>query len=87
MERSNTAEVMFPLVERWQTSGQSQKQFCLDNGIKYHTFTYWVKRFRQHQYRQDGFIPIELTDGDSRVPSVTPRVELLFGNGLSLRIY
>jgi len=31
---------MFPLVEKWQTSGQSQKQFCLDYSIKYHTFAY-----------------------------------------------
>lgn len=88
MERIKTSEVMFPLVEQWQQSGQSQKQFSQENNIRYHTFTYWIKRYRQNQYNQNGFIPIDLSgEGGSGIPLGTPRVELLFGNGLTLRIY
>ncbi len=84
MEKTNTPEVMFPLVEQWQQSGLSQKQFSEEKNIKYHNFAYWVKRYRQHQYRQDGFIPVELTSSGA---SGSFRVELAFGNGLVLRIY
>ncbi len=84
MEKTNTPEGMFPLVEQWQQSGLSQKQFSKENNIKYHSFTYWVKRYRQHQHRQDGFIPVELSGTGG---SGAFRVELVFGNGLVLRIY
>ncbi len=84
MEKTNTSEEMFPLVEQWQTSGLSQKQFSKENNIKYHSFTYWVRRFRQHQRRQDGFIPLELS-GSGTCGAF--RVELVFGNGSVLRIY
>jgi transposase-like protein len=34
------------MIEDWQQSGLSQKQYCLQHNIAYHTFYYWYKRYR-----------------------------------------
>ena len=28
-------------IEQWQSSNQSQKTFCQENGLSYHRFLYW----------------------------------------------
>jgi hypothetical protein len=37
------------MIEAWQQSGLSQKQYCLQNNIAYHIFHYWYKRYRNKQ--------------------------------------
>jgi len=37
------------MIEAWQQSGLSQKQYCLQNNIAYHIFHYWYKRYRDKQ--------------------------------------
>lgn len=32
------------MIEDWQQSGLSQKQYCLEHTIAYHVFHYWYKR-------------------------------------------
>ncbi len=78
---------MLSLVEQWTESGLSQKQFAQDNQIKYHTFTYWVKRYRQQQNQNNGFIPIDLTTASGNTSTGTPRIELILDGGLVLRVY
>ena len=34
------------MIEDWQRSGLSQKQYCLEHTIAYHIFHYWYKRSR-----------------------------------------
>ncbi len=88
MEKEERSAQMLSLVEQWAESGLSQKQFAKDHQIKYHTFTYWVKRYRQRQHQNNGFIPIDLTTALSAHASTgTPRIELILDGGLVLRVY
>ncbi len=40
---------MFPLVESWQKSGLTQKEFSQQYGVSEHVFYYWVSRYRNTQ--------------------------------------
>ncbi len=87
MEKEDRSTQMLSLVEQWTESGLSQKQFARDNQIKYHTFTYWVRRYRQQQTQNNGFIPIDLTTVSGSTSAGTPRIELILDGGLVLRVY
>ncbi|WP_031529667.1 IS66 family insertion sequence element accessory protein TnpA [Dyadobacter crusticola] len=41
----NETEKMRKLYGQWQTQGISKQAFCNQNGIGYHKFNYWVKKF------------------------------------------
>jgi hypothetical protein len=34
-------------IERWRSSGMTQKDYCLGNGLKWSTFHYWRKRLHE----------------------------------------
>jgi hypothetical protein len=36
-------EGMFRLIDEWKQSGQSQKEFCQEQGVAYCVFHYWYK--------------------------------------------
>lgn len=38
---------MRELYDQWQTQGISKQAFCNQNGMGYHKFNYWVKKFRR----------------------------------------
>ena len=40
----NTSEQMQLVINEWQTSGLSKKEFCRQRNITYQTFHYWCKR-------------------------------------------
>jgi len=75
---------MFDLVEQWQQSGLSQKQFILEHDIKLATFGYWVKKHRQHYLGEVGFAKVELGKGTS---SSAARIEIELADGLVVRIF
>ena len=37
---------MFELVKLYHKSGQTQRQFCHSNQLKYSTFQFWLKKYR-----------------------------------------
>ena len=41
------SEQMFPLVEKYESSGQLQKDFCEHHDISIGTFQYWLKKYRE----------------------------------------
>ena len=43
----NETEKMRKLYDQWQTQGISKQAFCNHNGMGYHKFNYWVKKFRR----------------------------------------
>jgi hypothetical protein len=43
----NETEKMRDLYDQWQTQGISKQAFCNRNGMGYHKFNYWVKKFRR----------------------------------------
>jgi transposase-like protein len=49
MAQVKTSAEMFPLVESWQKSGLTQKEFSQQHGVSEHVFYYWVSRYRNGQ--------------------------------------
>ena len=49
MAQVKTAAKMFPLVENWQKSGLTQKEFSQQHRISDQVFYYWVSRYRNAQ--------------------------------------
>ena len=47
MAQVKTEAQMFPLVESWQKSGLTQKQFSQQHQISEQVFCYWVSRYRK----------------------------------------
>jgi len=77
--------IMYELVNQWQTSGQSQKQFSEVSNIKLPTFMYWIKKCRIQKQGEAGFSSIEMSDRSGS--STSPRVELELADGLLVRIF
>jgi hypothetical protein len=52
------------LIEAWQTSDLTQKQFCSQQAIAYSAFHYWFKKFREDKSLPasgSAFIPVKVT--------------------------
>lgn len=74
-------EKMLTLVEDFHRSGKSQKEFCLEQGIKTSTFSYWIKKKRLSENPKEAFLKIDTT------PSLSAEVlEILYPNGVRLKI-
>jgi hypothetical protein len=62
----NETDKMRRFFDQWQSQGISKQAFCNQNGLGYHKFNYWVKKFRPKQasptVNVSGFthIPIKL---------------------------
>ena len=85
MRDQDKSTSMFELVEQWQQSGLSQKQFILEHDIKLATFGYWVKKYRQHHTGEIGFAKVEL--GQAQGSSTTSRIEIELADGIVVRIF
>lgn len=60
----NEIEKMRDLYDQWQAQGISKQAFCNQNGMGYHKFNYWVKKFRHKNVATTsptrGFSPISV---------------------------
>ena len=68
---------MLALVEQWRDSGQSQKEFCSLQGIKFSTFCYWIRRSKE-QPKEAGFkqiLPSQVSSG---------RIDIFYPNGVKV---
>ena len=74
-----------PLIETWRRSGQTQKAFCRERGLRYDQFTYWRRKFAQgdadqEQRTSSALVPVTCT------PAATaPGLSLVLPNGMELR--
>lgn len=85
-------EEMFPLIERWQSSGQTQQRFCEEQGISLAVFGYWLRKYRElsdsdteSDYAGEaapGFIPLQL---ETALTSQSIALEVQLPNGVLLR--
>ena len=60
---TRTPEKMFPLIQSWEASDLSQKDFCALHHLKPHVFWYWLRRYREREkagQSQQNFIPIKV---------------------------
>jgi hypothetical protein len=85
MEKQDRTQEMYDLVEPWQQSGVSQKQFSAEHNIKLPTFMDWIKKHRFQKQDIDGFARVELSQ--HRLQSTTARIEVALADGLVVRIF
>ena len=85
MEKQDRTQEMYDLVEQWQQSGMSQKQFSCEYTIKLPTFMYWVKKYRMNRQADPGFARVELSQ--HILSSTKARIEIALADGLVVRIF
>jgi len=49
MHSKGNEKEMFFIIEDWQRSKISQKQFCREHNLAYHHFHYWYRKYRDRQ--------------------------------------
>jgi hypothetical protein len=71
---------MFDKILQWQQSGLTQKAYCEQQGIAYHVFHYYYKRFREKEnIGSHKFIKLQVTPGN-----VSTNMELIYPDGKRL---
>lgn len=79
--KPDTRKQMFRMIEKWRQSNLTQRSWCTEMRIPYHTFQYWLKKYRKNE-KQERLIPfVEL-----KVPTVavSPYCELHLPDGRRL---
>lgn len=78
-----TSQDWLTLIEAWQASGLTQKEFCFQHSIAYSGFHYWFKKFREDKSVStptSTFIPVKVTtSGLTQIPSSA--IELVMPDG------
>ena len=64
MARFRTEAEMFPIVEQWQGSGQTQKVFCAEHDLSVSVLAYWLRRYRDRYTDSSdpaaGFVAVQM---------------------------
>ena len=83
-----TADQMFPLVERYKSSGQTIKEFCVQHGLNEGTFHYWLKKYRAQKSIQakDSFHQIKVVADEPVYDQRYRRIEIHTPSGLKINI-
>ncbi|MDH5399700.1 MAG: hypothetical protein OEX02_16230 [Cyclobacteriaceae bacterium] len=76
-------ETWFTHIRDCAQSGQAQKAYCQEHGLKYSTFGYWRKRYLQDQSEESTestgrFIPLDIQDQGY--------MEVNYPNGVRLQV-
>jgi len=87
-------EERFAMIRRWQESGLTQKQFCINENWTMNNFQHWLKRFRKVNLPATGEnVPGEKSSAFVKLKmppkniSGNPFSEVVFANGNSIRFY
>lgn len=80
MEQTKT-ERMYGLVDQWRASGQTQKVFCGEHGVKVSTFSYWVSKKKLSEEPTGGFLPVQ-----TEWPAASGQVLITYPNGVTLSV-
>jgi hypothetical protein len=85
MNRSHrTSAEMYPLIEAYYGSGQSQRAFCAEHGLGVAVFGYWRGKYRQdHAAPVSGFLEIQ----PETAPTEKAHVEILYQGGVRVRLF
>lgn len=83
-----TSEQMFPLVERYESSGQQQKEFCRSHDINIGTFQYWLSKYREQKSNQStgSFQQIEVVADQQAHYGRSRYIEIRTGSGVEIII-
>jgi hypothetical protein len=81
--RQRSSQQMQALIEKFNKSNVSKKQFCRQEGIPLSVFYYWQKKFKQTgQPSGEGFLPVEV----NHKTSIQSSIEISFPNGVVMRL-
>ena len=86
MQNDTKTQSMYELVEQWQQSGKTQKQFSEENHIKLATFMYWIQKHRQANAPDHGFASLTLSRDTGLEPQLL-KLEIELSGGIIVRIY
>jgi hypothetical protein len=86
MQSDTKTQSMYELVQQWQQSGKTQKQFSEESHIKLATFIYWVQKYRQANGSDHGFASLTISQ-ETGVGTPTPKIEIELSGGIVVRIY
>lgn len=65
------------MIDSWQQSGLSQKQYCVEQNIPYHVFYYWYRQSRDKAaVTAPGFVQLSTS-----LPAVGLHAELVLSDG------
>ena len=82
--RTRSAAEMFPLIQEWERSGLSQKEFYTHHDIKPHVFWYWLRRYREEgqlvPQEGPGFVSVEMEEA----PLESVLAEVIYPDGTRL---
>ena len=56
---------MFKIVEEYQQSGQTQKEFCEQRSLSLFQFKYWLQKYRKEKSKDNPFIPLQIGNANS----------------------
>jgi hypothetical protein len=74
-------EQMFASITSWLSSELSQKQWCQDQGITYHVFHYWYRKYRdEHPESPNDNSFVRLTVK----PEAGASCEIIFADGTKI---
>jgi hypothetical protein len=54
-------EQMMLMITNWQSSGLTQRDYCVANKVAYHVFHYWYGVYRAKKADTDTFLPVRVT--------------------------
>ena len=83
-----TSDQMFPLVERYESSDQPQKEFCEIHGINIVTFQYWLKKYREQNSTQSthSFQQIQVLSDQVGDNQHIRHIEISTSSGVTIKI-
>jgi hypothetical protein len=83
-------EQMRQLYDQWRSEGISKQAFCNQNGLGYHKFNYWVKKFRdvsaERPVAQKGFSRIAIHSQLAQ-PQRQVLATFVFASGARLELF
>jgi hypothetical protein len=79
MERKYGLNNWEEVIKKWEASGQTQKRFCTENGIRFGTFHYYRKRLKKNRDHESKFIEIpeiEMTHTDIELQLISRNIKI-----------
>lgn len=81
-------EQMFQLIEEFNNSGKTRKDFCVDNKLAVNVFYYWQRKLREHSQglTQGSFIAVKTSGRTCKVQSKDSLITLHYPNGVLMQV-
>lgn len=81
------ARKMFPVVERYQSGGLTQKAFCKAESLALSTLQYWISKYKKYRQSSPDFAQsfVEVK-AQSPKPLANTAIVLSYPNGVTVRL-